>query len=68
MELKSFDNPTQYRNEVFAFLLANEAQYCLPLGLIETMITSPETYPKAYLWAVYDGDCVVGAAWWSKGT
>ena len=42
MELKSFDDVTQYRNEVFGFLLANEAQYCLPLGLIETMITRPE--------------------------
>ena len=63
MELKSFHHPTQYRNEVFSFLLANEAQYCLPLGLIETMISRPETYPRAYLWAVYDGDRVVGAAW-----
>jgi len=63
MEVKSFDNPAQYRDEVFAFLLANEVQYCLPIGLIETMITRPETYPTAYLWAVYDGDRVVGAAW-----
>jgi len=63
MELKSFDNPTQYRNEVFAFLAANEAQYCLPLGLIDTMINRPETYPKAYLWALYERDRIAGAAW-----
>src|SRR4051812_39226781 len=63
MELRSFDNPTQYRNEVFEFLAANEAQYCLPLGLIDTMINKPETYPKAYLWALYERDRVAGAAW-----
>jgi predicted GNAT family acetyltransferase len=63
MQLKSFDNPTQYRNEVFEFLAADEAQYCLSLGLIDTMINNPETYPKAYLWAVYESDRVAGAAW-----
>ena len=63
MELKSFDNPTHYQNEVFAFLAANEAQYCLPLGLIDTLIHRPETYPKAYLWALYERDRIAGAAW-----
>lgn len=63
MELRAFTNPTEYRDRVLSFLLGNEAQNCLGLGIIDTLINRPETYPNAYLWAVTDNGQTVGAAW-----
>lgn len=63
MELKSFANPLELKEAVFPFLFRNEAANCLCLGIIETLISRPQTFPEAHLWAVYDQGQIVGAAW-----
>jgi predicted GNAT family acetyltransferase len=63
MELRSFSKPSEYRDHVFPFLRRNEAQNCLGLGIVDTLISRPETYPKAYLWTLAEAGHIVGAAW-----
>lgn len=64
MELRSFDAAPEFKARVFPFLRRNEAQNCLGLGILDTLVNRPEVYPKAYLWAVTDSSShVVGAAW-----
>ena len=63
MELRAFTNPAEYRDRVLPFLRRNEAQNCLGLGIVDTLVSRPETYPKAYLWTVNDGGQIVGASW-----
>jgi predicted GNAT family acetyltransferase len=43
--------------------LEREAENCLGLGIVDTLISRPETYPKFYLWLLRDQTRVVGAAW-----
>ena len=63
MELRTYRDPIEFRDCVFPFLNRNEAQNCLGIGVVNTLISSPETYPKSYLWAFTDAGQVVGAAW-----
>jgi predicted GNAT family acetyltransferase len=45
------------------FLLEHEAAHCLPLGILDTLVTDPSRYPTAYLFSVHSGDDVAGIAW-----
>ncbi len=63
MKLHSFSSHKEFKTRVFDFLLENEAENCLLLGLLEGMESNPGRYPVAYFWAVTSNDKVVGAAW-----
>lgn len=63
LELKSFSKATEFRDRVLPFLRRNEAQNCLGLGIIDTLINRPEIYPRAHLWALTGDGQVMGAAW-----
>ncbi len=63
MELVRFADPAAYYQHAQTFLLAHEAQHCLPIGLCTTLITQPDTSREPpYLAVVQDGDQVVAAA------
>lgn len=63
MQLRSFSKASEFRDQAFPFLLGNEAQNCLGLGIVDTLISRPEIYPKAYLWSFVDAGRTVGVAW-----
>lgn len=41
----------------------SEAQYCLPIGIVDTLINHPDRYPEFHLFTVNDGETLAGAAW-----
>lgn len=63
MKLRSYSNATEFRDQVFPFLCQNEAQNCLGIGIINTLINQPENYPKFYLWALIESGKTQGVAW-----
>lgn len=63
VELIHFSNVVDYRERVLPLLMRNEAQNCLGLGIIGTLVSSPGTLGTAYLWALQDRMGVIGAAW-----
>jgi len=65
MELKLFTSPGEFRDQAFAFLCRDEVQNGLLIGLVDLLITNPDSYPKAYLWALMDRTEIAGAAWWT---
>lgn len=62
MELISFTDIGRFKREIFPFLMRNEAQYCVPLGIVNTLETRPKTYSGAYLWGLLADGHVIGAA------
>ncbi len=63
MELRSFSDAREFRDQVFPFLCQNEAQNCLGIGIIDTLTNQPETYSKFYLWAFIESGKIKGVAW-----
>ena len=63
MELKAYASASEFRDRVFPFLRRNEASNGLVLGIVDTLINKPTTYPTALLWSAQDRDQIVGAAW-----
>jgi predicted GNAT family acetyltransferase len=63
MELVRFADPAAYYQHAQAFLLAHEAQHCLPIGICTTLMAQPEyAREPPYLAVVQHGDHVVAAA------
>jgi len=63
MELVRFADPAAYYQHAQAYLLAREAQHCLPIGICTTLMAQPEySREPPYLAVVQHGDHVVAAA------
>jgi predicted GNAT family acetyltransferase len=63
MELVRFADPAAYYQHAQAFLLAHEAEHCLPIGICTTLIAQPEySRESPYLAVVQNGDQVVATA------
>src|SRR5260221_7261871 len=63
MELVRFADPAAYYQHARAFLLAHEAEHCLPIGICTTLIAQPDySREPPYLAVVQEGDQVVAAA------
>jgi hypothetical protein len=56
MNIRSFQSPDEFLSLMSPFLLQQEAQNSLILGILDTLIQRPETYPDFYLWAVFEDD------------
>jgi hypothetical protein len=61
MLVKRLPDPGRFLEHAGPFLLADEARHNLMLGLAGTLRDHPSIYPEYGLWAVEDGDRVVGA-------
>ncbi len=63
MDLVRFADPAAYYAHAKDFLLAHEAEHCLPLGICTTLMAQPDAEREApYLAVVQDGDEIVAAA------
>lgn len=65
MRFEFFMDPQAFKDAVFPFLLQNEAQNCVKLGVIENLIVRPSLSHKTFLAAVRDdaaGGAVVATA------
>ncbi len=63
MELVVYRDAQEYWGSVGSFLLQREAENCLPIGIAQTLLNRPETYPKYHLFAVKEANQIVGAGW-----
>ncbi|RYZ60967.1 MAG: GNAT family N-acetyltransferase [Proteobacteria bacterium] len=63
MKITRFIDPFEYKARVLPFLMQNEAQNCLGIGIIDILIVTPDVYPDAYLWEISQGQEILGAAW-----
>lgn len=63
MRVESHPEIAAFARMAEPFLLQREAFYCLPLGILNTLLNEPTSYPKAYLLSAHDGDELVGIAW-----
>jgi GNAT superfamily N-acetyltransferase len=63
MDLVTYPTASAFRHDVEPFLLAHEAEHCVALGLIDTLVTSPTRYPKFHLLAAKEEGRVTGVAW-----
>lgn len=62
MQLKRFENAEDFYQRVEPFLLANEAEHSLILGLCSTLVRQPGYYQNPYLALVEDGETVLAVA------
>src|SRR5689334_10849719 len=62
MHLTRFEDAENFYQRVGPFLLANEAEHSLILGLCSTFIQQPGYYQNPYLALVEDGETVIAAA------
>jgi uncharacterized protein len=62
MQLTRFENAEDFYQRVEPFLLANEAEHCLILGLCSTLIKQPGYYQNPYLTVIEENDIVQAAA------
>jgi GNAT superfamily N-acetyltransferase len=59
-----FDKPGEFRPAILSFLQRHEAENCLFLGVLDTLIDEPNRYPVAFLGLVRDSERqVVGGSW-----
>lgn len=63
MRLQRIKNFSELRDMTFPFLLRNEAENSLGIGIIGTLVERPEVYPNAYTWILWDENEVKGVAW-----
>ncbi len=63
MHVQSHTDPKAFENLAGPVFLQSEAQNCLGIGILDTLIHRPDRYPRFHLLSVHDGDRVVGAAW-----
>lgn len=63
LQIKRFLNPNEFRDAIYPFLLRQEARYCLPIGILDTMTKDPGIYPSFYFYAFLEKGQVVGASW-----
>ncbi|MBP9708561.1 MAG: GNAT family N-acetyltransferase [Oligoflexales bacterium] len=61
----NYTNPIKFREDIYPILLQNEAENCLGIGIIDTLINMPERYSKFHLAAIKSkkDNSVVGASW-----
>lgn len=63
MKLLRFDDAARYNARVGDFLLQNEAEHNLPIGLISGLIAHPERFKETpFLWLVDQGEKVLAVA------
>jgi predicted GNAT family acetyltransferase len=63
MKVIPYTDASAFRDRVHSVLSQNEAENCLGLGIIDTIINVPDRYPRYHLLAVEDAGLPVGAAW-----
>jgi hypothetical protein len=63
MTILAYRDPRQFKEAAEPLLMKNEAQNCLALGIIDTLITTRGRYPMFYLLTVSDGSRITGVAW-----
>jgi predicted GNAT family acetyltransferase len=62
--LQTYADPREFRDAIYPFLLGNEAENCLGIGLVDTLITKPDRYPDFVLARILDEvNDTVGALW-----
>lgn len=61
MKVEKVSDPAEFLDRA-AEVLADEARHNLILGIVRTLIRSPEVYPQWHLYLVTDADRVVAAA------
>lgn len=49
LKIQQYESPTHFLEVSQKNLFANEALYCLGIGIIRTLIEEPSRYPNFYL-------------------
>jgi uncharacterized protein len=63
MKLNYFEDPSQFYNRVYNYLMREEARHCLLLGIAQRLIDDPQMYDSnVYLASVEAGEDVVAVA------
>ncbi|HLB38979.1 MAG TPA: GNAT family N-acetyltransferase [Actinomycetota bacterium] len=62
MDVRRFEDPAAYAEEVLRLLLRAPARHNLYLGILDILQRHPATYPAFHLWSAQDGDEVIAAA------
>ncbi|MGH2557427.1 MAG: GNAT family N-acetyltransferase [Thermomicrobiales bacterium] len=63
LTLRRFDDPAAFSAAALPFLMAHEAEHCLPIGIVAGLIERPEQFePGIYLATVERGGAVVAVA------
>lgn len=65
LRLQTYTDPKLFKAEVVPFMLEKEAENCLGVGIVDTLINIPERYPNFHLTAIKDESTsqVLGASW-----
>jgi len=61
MEVHRYSDPVRFGEKATPALLEEEARHNLLLGLITTLVESPDFYPRFHLWLVEEGREVLAA-------
>jgi len=65
MKLISVKDPQAFQKRVLSFLLEKQAQNCLGIGIIETLVNCPDVFQEYYLWLIEDNGAIKGVSWWT---
>ncbi|MEY4544093.1 MAG: hypothetical protein RL685_288 [Pseudomonadota bacterium] len=63
MRVISHSDPARFAELVRPLLLRDEAQHCLVLGILDTLVTQPERYASSQLISIEGSDGLEGVAW-----
>lgn len=63
IRIESHKSASDFKGHTQAFLMQREAENCVIIGLIETMLADPNLYKEPMLLSIHDGDTCVGASW-----
>jgi uncharacterized protein len=62
MKLDRFHNASQFYERARYYLLGDEAQHNLLLGIVRTLIQAPQRYENPYLTTVEESDRIIAIA------
>ncbi|MEY2932235.1 MAG: hypothetical protein RL033_2984 [Pseudomonadota bacterium] len=63
MRVITHTEPSSFAELARPLLLRHEAQHCLVLGILDTLVTQPERYASSQLLSIEGGDGLEGVAW-----
>jgi GNAT superfamily N-acetyltransferase len=63
MRIETHRDASEYWAKVSDFVLRREAENCMAIGTVRTIIDQPERYPTYHLFAIEHGGDTVGVGW-----
>lgn len=63
MTLTCLTDPLLFQKLASPLFLANEAKYCVPIGIVETLVKNPKAFASYFFWNSTREASPIGAAW-----